>query len=553
MKEIYNIQKSLDFIYNDDNLKNINFERIALSRHIKILKRSNIQIIDLNNRINKLEKIINFYDENLLNSLKILSTCKNNDNLIFYEDNSFIKIDILNENSCFLYKFIFKIKKFFINNHSLLKIIYESANNISKENAEIKEKVIESIDNLKNTRNSKSNFYYSIESIKKHADLTTEINQILDINSSKDEKIIQEREINRGKASLEDMTYSFRLQNLCGMTITSTLETSNENNFIDQPGSAIYSSEKEFSYLKEMLQENSNETSYSLSTEEKEKMKQYVDDLERSRDLNFMLAGLRNEDKPEELRLAAKMEFEKITHLKEEQSIFMDVGYSGHAMRAQFLKHDNKIEINLFDTSGGLELWISKNPFLSAIHYFQGKKEYICLSTSVTLNEFEKRGRAYLEQVIGMESRPIVEQLDDKSNYFRYMDFIRVFRSINPHKTLQTRHSAQKSQNCFAQRIRAAEVHYLGIATYTKARIFSLMKGYDELLAMAKDELNSTEFTELKIKLQNKRELKPDELANVREKLNLLEDYPQDVSSWYYILALVNHNISKPRRGKIKH
>jgi hypothetical protein len=537
------IQGAINIVYN----KEININKKNRNKFVEIvdiLKKSNIHAADVKRKVLQLENKIKNYDNNILNDLNLLIDFNDTYEFIIYNSKDGIKTEKINSNSSWLEKISFRIKKIFINDYNLLNSVFQSANDIAKENPVFKDKIIQSLDNLKKIRKSQPEFFASSEAIERHARLTKEINQILDLSlTPQKERTIQEVIINQGKSFLEKLTVVQRFQNLTGMSISSTVAPDNENAIIDQGGFGIFTTTKEETNLKDLLTRDAANS--PLTPQEKVKVKHYLDDLEQSRNLNYMIAAMIAEDNEEGERVVAKVTSDQILHLQEGQSVFMDVGYLGHSMRAQFLKKGNKIEINLFDTSGALELWVSKNPFLSAIHYFLGQKEYITLSTSVSVGEFEEKGRSYLEQVIAMQSKNVEEIFKEKSNYLRYMAFIRVFQSINLHGKLQTRQVVQNSNNCYAQRIHAAEAHCLGSSIHKKVSIHSLNQIQQELWGIALEELNTKEITRLEELLKERRILTPSELKDICNHLNRMEEYPQTVEDWYPIFALLRHNILK--------
>jgi hypothetical protein len=545
------IQNAIDNIYSKNIKKNLDAESyLKLKKSVSLLKESKLPILDINRKINQTESFLENYKSKISNNINFLINLKSTDNFIVYMNKDGIKLEKISTNSSLLHRIKFKIKELFFNDYNVLDSLFKGASLLAKDNIEVKNRVLNSLDKLKDLRNKRTDFYASLELIQKHARLTTEINKTLDVYQSniinENEQLIREDRINVGKKFLKNLNFSQRVQNLTGIAIAATVAVSNDNAFIDQGGNGIFSTEQERKTLNNLLKEN--DSTSPLSTVEKATTQQYLDDIERSQNLNFMIAALNREADPTGLRVAAKNAFEHILSLSEGQSIFMDVGYFEHSMRAQFVRKNNKIEINLFDTSGALELWVSKNLLLLLMHQITGKKEYITLSTSVSLEDFQERGRAYLEQTIAMQSLEVAKLLEQKSNYLRYMDFMRVFRSINPHGNLQTRQIPQKASNCYAQRIRASEAHCLGRALYKKVRVYTLEKIYNELRELARHDLNPEENQELDEKLKNKETFLPNELKKICNQLNKLEKYPQSVTTWYPIFAVLKHNIFKTRK-----
>lgn len=544
----FNIKSSIDNIYNDNLIKNLNkTNRYKLIKSINVLENAKIPIVNISLRISEIKNALKLQEKNVDNVLNDLSKLKTTDDIIIYKTSTGWKTEILNLDSSFINKAIYKIKKLIFNDYSLLNPVFETAVEISRENIDYQEKISKTLNNLKKLRNDQ-NFYYASEvSIKKHATIITEINKILDLNPSIEADMQNVRNnIEDAKKFLESMSIAQRFLGFTGMSIAPTVAPTNENSIMNAGGFGIFTTEQERNTFEELL----NDENYLMqfSPEEKIILKRYFEDLQRSKDLSYMVQSLLVEEDEDGLRITSKRAFDQIQNLKSGQSLFLDVGYLGHCMRAQFQKNGNKIEINLFDSSGALELWVSKNPFLSIMHYLLGQKQYITLSTSVSVEEFNKSGRAYLEQVIGMQSKKVTEQLKEKSNYFRYMDFIRVFRSINPNGSLLTRQTVQKTNNCYAQRIRAAQAHCLGSKTYKKVRVYSLKKIYQQLMDIARDDLGKKKAEQLEGKLTFEQPLKPDELQMVRDKLNTMEEFPTNVEDWYQIFALIKHNIYKQRK-----
>ncbi len=530
--------------------------RVELARSIQVLQESEISD-EIKQKITEVNQLIQDYDKRLLNVLDKLVTLQSPDHFIIYLDKTGVKVETLNEFKGPFKWLRFKIRKIFRHNLDQLNATLQAAHLISVEgqNPEMKAKLAQSVYTLKRIRSIQREFYASKKSIARHAKLTTEINKILDLNlTSEAEKKIQRKLIKKGKQFLQTRTREQRFENLTGMSIASTARTKdNDRAMINEGGYAIFSTEHERKNLKKLLKESASQS--PLSQEEYEKVKHYTEDLNRSRDLNFMLAGLSGNKDERGVRIAAKAIFDQILQLEEGQSIFLDVGYEEHAMRAQFTRKENELEIHLFDTSGALQFWTTKDPTLLP-QFLSGKKQYVALATSVSLENFRQMGRAYLEQVILMDSKTVQKLESKKGHYFHYIDFLKVFRSINSKKILKTRHSIQKAYNCFAQRVRACEVHCLGISTYRKVRTYSLENIYDELWSMSKQKLDKEQLAELEKMLaikddqgkiiEKRRMLMPHEIKEIQRYLNRLEEFPgKQVEAWYPIFALLNHNILK--------
>lgn len=536
------ISHAINIISDQKKLVNVNPQtRIELGRSVKVLRGATNLEDDIPQRIIEAEWLMKRYDRSLSDVLDRLATLRSPDHFMVYMDKGEVKIETLDKASSFLDRIGFKIRKMLRHDINHLQSVFQAARLIAEENEdlEIKRKLSTA---AKRIRAIQPDFYKSSKAIARHAKLTKEINKILDLTESKKDIAIQKKLIKRGEEFLYKLNDVDHFKNLTGIAIASTTRlTTNQEAIVNSGGYAIFSTENERATLKSMLEEPDSQS--PLSVDERQKVEHYVDDLDRSRDLNFMLAALSGENDAEGMRIAAKTAYDQILSLKEGQSIFLDVGYTEHSMRAQFTRKGDEIEINLFDTSGALEFWINKNPFL-LMQFLTGKKQYTALSTSVNRDAFKHMGQAYLEQVIMMDSKKIDKWGEEKPSYVRYIDFMRVFRSINPKGALQGRHSIQKAYNCFAQRIRACEAYCLGIPLYKKIRRYSLKKIYDDLWKMAEEDFDKKQLAELSGKLETaKKILSPRELRTICRQISRLTHYPKTIEEFYPIFALINHNI----------
>lgn len=561
----------------------INYKnRELLGRSISVLKKNGLP-----DEFNKIDKAIEKYDiklERKLNRFKDALT--NKSEFYTYKKDNRIKVKTIDDKTNLIKKIIFKLNKILKHDNEVVKDLFSSGK-AALENAENKKSIKKTINKskkiLEKLSKKQGSFYKTKKGIQNYLNITGALNAAIDASkhAKKDNKIEKKLLSKSRKIEKKNNTTDNRVQNLIASSIASTMakpQKEGEESFLNLVGSGPQFTLLERNVLNEIL--SSSDTNFSPI--ERITLQQYVSDLDRSKDLNAMLRSAKG---AADERVIAEKAWKTIDNLKEGESVILDLGYryspdkgkSWVWVRTEFQKKSGHVVIKLHDSSGSLQAFEKKKK-----GKFKSGHGFATLTTSATAEEFKKNGREYMQSLIAINC----DRKEIKAGETTYLDFLRVFTSINPKYRLGNEIKLQKADLSYAQRTRAHEKDRFGHTLYKKTRVETLKQVYNDLLKecenkmieeyqeelnedlpRARDETDEKNLSSKRIDnlkkakkrakravnnliddLDNKANLLTEKELNESKKvLNQLQSMPSSRDDFYHCLRVLRYNIHKER------
>lgn len=555
------LQKAQEIVKSYDGSQLSARERKDLSWSTSIIERSDVIPEHIQDKLTQAKEGILKHDIAKLkeNLKKINKATEENKKFYVYKRGDEIKVKVLSSQASKLEKMRFKTKK--SRNHDLKLIgdLIANGKKLAEKDAEIAPLLL-SLHNfvLKEKVHLENNFFKKNKDIQTFQSLNKALNALQPL---KPVQIDWEQATSilatRGRTSYEEFSKKEKVDTLIGLSIASTVENrlasriTPRDNYFGKGGSAIMATMLEKDLIEKALEEN------TFSEDEKATLEQYLSDINRSLDLNFMLyyngsIEATNRDRG----IIARAAWQKALDLKENEAIHLDLGFPGHAMRAGFRKVDDQMIIRLYDTSGGLEILKGGNPIKGLFHTLTGQKQFVALELKVPVETFEEKGVEYLQNLLFLDSS---SQGKPKAELAGYRDFMRTFTSIAPSYELVVKKKPQTTHNCFAQRVLPSELDQLGHDLYKRVRKASLQEIYVQLIDEYKeslvdqyrragyseeDALNRIE-NRIKVLEEENPVLSSKELEKTRDYLGKMASAPSSDQDWFYCLRILRHKIAK--------
>jgi hypothetical protein len=263
------------------------------------------------------------------------------------------------------------------------------------------------------------------------------------------------------------------------------------------PNGPLLATNIERETIKKMLEEKS----IDFSEEEREKLLRYHTDLERSADLNFAITALRYVKEEKAANIALKhlsVEIMRCTAmLQPGESLYLDYSHAGHAMRFSIQNSGSGYVFRLYETRGIMDFVdrYNSNTGLSTVlnlklpFEYEKSLQYTAQEIFVPYKKMESDGQKYLanlfERVSGM-GRIKAEKAAEKASHNKmarlkkFNATLKRFQAIadadNPMTSVAMPQTKQITNNCWAKRIQACQMHALGKKLYKKVRLSSLMQ-----------------------------------------------------------------------------
>lgn len=484
------------------------------------------------------------------------ASLKSHKNFYIFNQKGKIKLKVLKENAGLISKIIFVIKKYFRNQLSELENLFYASQTLHLRD----ETYFKSSELLKTLCLEEKKFYWSKKSLTQYFHLLNSLNfAYKKANISENVSATKEYllEVYESLSNDLDRKNKIRMETLIGISVSSTLNS--KSFFRVNPPSCFFNrggfSERATKLEEEFLDEILSSPSKHLTIREKEKVIRYRADLMRSSCLNKMLYVLSTSASFgfDEERMVANKVYRSILNLTIGEAILLDVGYKGHAMRAEFVKMKHTFKIKLHDSSGVLS-YLSKNSSLAKTFYqhFKFHKGMVTISGEIPLDRFERTGQNYLQAIVSMDNRRLREKGSPQ-----YDQFFKVFTSILDNYFPQTKQKIQTGPNCFSQKVRANEKNRFGTVLYKKMRKKFLSFCYAKLLKECRrrlfaqshrksSDVSEKEYSFLINELKsNQAVLNPAQLKQSRKFLAKLTKMPSNAEECFHLLRVVRHNIYK--------
>lgn len=511
--------------------QNIEVENLRLFAEEELIK--SIKTLDLTNNV-VCSSEVNSKKIAILNqiaSIKELITVE--DFFIRSSGKGKIDLKILKSNQNFIEKILHKILGLFRHREDLLTVLNLDYDSLSNEEKEIYRKAI---NNLKILRNLNTNFYESRSKIKNNAILRKGI--VIGEAKFKNFDIAHPSFVTPSLSELIEKNRKEAFSSMASILLTDILPGEDERPFYNQGGVSFISSSLEA----EICQSFEND-SIPMTKEDRKNLNLYSKSIIDSFPLNALIARI-GTSWPNIIPSTAEQIYKKILLLNKPEKIHLDFGYTEHGMRAVISKKSNgDIQINLFETSGGLEV-IEGNLMKGVIATLFERKQRIALSIEIPEMTFREEGQAYFEQLLSLKTRMYEDVMDKNSHVVNYLSFLRVFKSIASKKKLRANHFPQKSQDCFFKRVDAAQRYYLTDLNYLRLKQRSYSVVAEHFLSHVLQILSPPHQLELKRYLENLdanvKEPTSKELKNFQKKMAKSGEIPEDIEDWKMIFKLIH-------------
>lgn len=283
-----------------------------------------------------------------------------------------------------------------------------------------------------------------------------------------------------------------------------------------------------------------------LSQEEAVSIKQYHENMQRSKDLMHVMQPITSDwggykkvdgqyikveeefDKKQaafeqKLALAGKYFQQQCLNLKDGQALYIDTGLDGHAMQLVIKKIGNEYKLSTYDSSGALE-----NTELRQGSFFgfsplgliklngmgeKAKRKNAYTFTVPQASLQSNNGLDYLTYLIRtntmagwaettreLNARPSTASQRANMGFFerinalnelskKYTHYKKMFGSIalpdSPPHFEEVLQRPQNTQNCFAKKAQSCQLYELGVSTYKKVRLAVLLEQKERLIQEA--------------------------------------------------------------------
>lgn len=554
------LHKAQEIVKNFDGSFPLNAkERKNLGHCVSIIEQSKDVPKRVRNKLLKVKEDLLEHDVSILkgNLAKINNATKKGKAFYIYQRDNEVKVKVLGKHAGKLEKMRFQSKKALSHDIKLIEKLVADGRRLAERDEAITPLLLRMqpfVANEKVLLGDK--FFKKKKSVQTLQSLNKALNELQLLRTNKT-SLWAEEFAERGQSEYEKTVEEEKVPTLIGLSIASMVEDrfgsriTPRDNYFARGGYAIMATLLEKNLIERVLEED------SLTEVEKEKVNQYLDDINRSLDLNFMINYNSSTHVPSKNQgLIAQAAWQKILGLEGDEAVHLDLGYHAHSMRASFRQVDGEIVIRLYDTSGGLELLKSGNPIKGLFHVLTGQKQYVAMELKVPMLAFEEKGAEYLQNLIAIDT--CIEGKAE-ADLPGYKDFYRVFTSIAPSYELVVKKKPQTTHNCFALRVLPAELDHFGHDLYKKVRKSSLEQIYVQLVEEYKksllDQYTETGYSERQALLRIERKIEKFEQENPllsSKELNRTKDYlakmasdPTNNEDWFYCLRILRHKIAK--------
>ncbi len=273
---------------------------------------------------------------------------------------------------------------------------------------------------------------------------------------------------------------------------------------------------------KEVIKNLIEMKSMALSEEETEKLNRYYNDLKRSEELNFAIAALRYvEEKNESNAALENLSVSIMQHmstLQRNDCLHLDYNHSGHAMRISIQKVEKGFAVRLFESSGvmdlvdkinphdglsivsNIDMLVKQNKSLQHTGYeiFVPENKMVKDGVNYFINLFERasnKGR----NIADLENKATIDAVQKKvatklysrlpiliSKHEKFYKTLKRFEQISDESnqmcSMLAPQTKQFTNNCWAKRIQACQMHTLGKSLYKRVRLSTLQQQREILL-----------------------------------------------------------------------
>lgn len=404
------------------------------------------------------------------------------------------------------------------------------------------------------------------------------LNKIQGLFSQKFSDLVRKGEISFQKVSNEE-----KIRHLVALTLSNTLSKQRKQdatlnrNIFERGGSSLITSVYEKNMLEKIVDNEVNQE------EEKKALREYFEGIYQSFPFNCAKSTLKDNEKHEEnLEIFSSELHQKLSSMQDGESLHLEYGHLGHALRLVVIKKDQQYILRLYDSLGALEASVS---YLKALgNLIMGShKKHGGLQIHVDKTQIESpEGKKYLKRLFercsytGYEK----EREREKTSYFKFWakknkwkETIATFTSIAPQtaKLLSGKYRTQKANHCYAKRLQTAMQYEVGTDCYKSIKPQMLKMYKRALILLLQKEQHLTqeqaqEYRQLPIKKLSAEELeeKSNKLCQMKTISSLkkgeeqsihgdqeslleqdaLKQGQSDSSSWIFAIEIINHKIA---------